>query len=95
MPDEPMIDISAVRKFINTELLYGEDQQINPTVNLIESGVIDSMGLLRLISFLEDYYSIEIPDEDIVPDNFRSLSSIEAFVASHMAVAQQSRGSSE
>jgi acyl carrier protein len=77
-------NLSSIRKFINTELLYREDQRIDPKVNLIETGVIDSMALLRLTSFLEDHYGIEIPDEDIVADNFRSLGSIEAFVASHM-----------
>jgi acyl carrier protein len=85
-------DLSSVRRFINTELLYREDQRIDPTVNLIESGVIDSMALLRLTSFLEEHYGIEIPDEDIVADNFRSLGSIEAFVATHMKKVQQSRG---
>jgi len=59
-------------------------------MNLIESGVIDSMTLLRLTSFLEEQYGIEIPDEDIVAENFRSLGSIEAFVASRMKNAQQS-----
>ncbi len=95
MPAEPVIDVSAVRKFINSELLYREDQGIDHTVNLIESGVINSMGLLRLISFLEDYYGIEIPDQDIVPDNFRSLGSIECFVASHMGGVQQPKGNSK
>ena len=77
-------DFSALRKFINTELLYREDQRIDHTVNLIESGVIDSMTLLRLTSFLEERYGIEMPDEDIVADNFRSLGSIEALIARHM-----------
>jgi acyl carrier protein len=85
-------NLSSIRTFINTELLYREDQRIDPTVNLIESGVIDSMALLRLTSFLEGHYGIEIPDEDIVADNFRSLGSIEAFVASHMKRAQQAKG---
>jgi acyl carrier protein len=76
-------NLSSIRAFINTELLYREDQRIDPEVNLIESGVIDSMALLRLTSFLEEHYGIEIPDEDIVADNFRSLGSIEAFVTSH------------
>jgi len=80
MPSESTVDLSAVRKFINGELLYREDQQIDPQANLIESGVIDSMTLLRLISFLEENYHIEIPDQEIMPDNFRSMSAIETFL---------------
>jgi acyl carrier protein len=83
MSNDTTNDLSSVRRFINTELLYREDQRIDPTVNLIESGVIDSMALLRLTSFLEEHYGIEIPDEDIIAANFRSLASIETFVANH------------
>ena len=92
MAGEPMIDLSAVRKFINSELLYREDQEIDGTIDLIESDVIDSMTLLRLISFLEENYGIEIPDQEIVPDNFRSLSSIGAFLKNHVGTAEEPRG---
>ena len=90
-----MIDVSSVRKFINTELLYREDQRIVATENLIEKGVIDSMSLLRLISYLEDCYGIEIPDEEILPDNFRSLSSIETLVANHLGGTHLPEGNSK
>jgi len=84
MSDDSGTDLSGVRKFLNTELLYREDQWIDPTLNLVESGVIDSITLVRLTSFLEEHYAIEIPDEDMVTENFRSLDSIEAFVASRL-----------
>lgn len=87
-----MIDLTAVRKFVNSELLYQEDQQIDDNVNLIESGVIDSMTLLRLVSFLEENYGIEIPDQEIVPDNFRSLNAISAFLASRVSATEQTKG---
>lgn len=88
MSEDTGTNFSALRNFINTDLLYREDQWIDITVNLIESGVIDSMALLRLTAFLEEHYGIEIPDEDIVADNFRSLGSIEAFVANQTKRAQ-------
>jgi acyl carrier protein len=88
MSGESMIDLSAVRKFINTELLYRQDQEIDYAENLIDSGVIDSMTLLRLLSFLEENYGIEIPDQEIVPDNFRSMSAIERFLAPYLGAAK-------
>ena len=90
MSEDTGTDFSAVRKFVNTELLYREDQRIDPDLNLIENGVIDSVTLVRVTSFLEEHYAIEIPDEDMVADNFRSLGSIEAFVASRTKRVQQS-----
>ena len=92
MSGEPMINLSAVRGFINTELLYREDQQIDPEENLIDSGVIDSMTLLRLISFLEENYGIEIPDQEIMPDNFRSMTAIDSFLSRRGAPAVQPQG---
>jgi acyl carrier protein len=92
MVGDAMIDLTAVRKFVNSELLYQEDQQIDDNVNLIESGVIDSMTLLRLVSFLEENYGIEIPDQEIVPDNFRSLNAISAFLASRVSATEQTKG---
>lgn len=94
MRGELTMDLSSVQKFINSELLYREDQAIDHTLNLIESGVIDSMTLLRLVSFLESQYGIEIPDEEILPDNFRSLASIEAFLASHVNTFREAKGNS-
>ena len=92
MSEDMGMDLSAIRKFINSELLYRQDREIDPTMNLIEGGVIDSMTLLRLTSFLEEQYGIGIPDEDIVADNFRSLGSIEAFVTRRMKRVQPSKG---
>ncbi|HXZ42012.1 MAG TPA: acyl carrier protein [Terriglobales bacterium] len=80
MPAAPMIDMSAVKKFIVDELLYGDEQELGPETNLIETGVIDSMSLLRLIGFLEERFGVEVPDEAVIPDNFRSLKAIEAFL---------------
>ncbi len=69
----------TVKAFIKQELSYGLDD-FNPEADLIEQGVVDSMSLLRLISFLEEHFQIEVRDEDLVPDNFRSLAAIETFV---------------
>ena len=44
--------------------------------SLTESGVIDSIGLLQLVDYLESTYTIEIPMDIITPDNFDTLSGI-------------------
>ena len=49
---------------------------------LIENRVIDSMGLLRLVSWLEDQYGVSIPDEEIVPSNFGTIAGIDELVQS-------------
>ena len=80
MPSEPQIDLSSIKNFIRTELIYDDEKDFDENTNLIERGIIDSMSLVRLISFLEEIYEIQVQDEDIVPENFSSLSKISTFI---------------
>ncbi|WP_407563179.1 phosphopantetheine-binding protein [Streptomyces sp. 184] len=50
--------------------------------DLLHNGVIDSLALLTLVSWLENEYALDIDAMDVVPDNFRTAASIDAFVAS-------------
>ena len=43
--------------------------------------MIDSLGVTQLVTFLEERYSIRVTDDELVPDNFRSLQRMEAFIA--------------
>ncbi len=48
--------------------------------NLIESGVIDSMDIVELLTSIEDAFGIEVDGDDIIPENFESIDSIEKLV---------------
>ena len=48
--------------------------------NLIETGILDSFSMFRLISFLEATFGIKIPMEELSPENFNSLEHVAAFV---------------
>jgi len=50
--------------------------------SLTTNGVIDSLAIFRLVSFLEDTFGIRIADEEIVNENFQSINDIERLVAS-------------
>ena len=81
MPSEPQIDLASIKTFIRTELIYDDEKDFDENTNLIERGIIDSMSLVRLISFIEENYEIQVQDEDIVPENFSSLNKISNFIA--------------
>jgi acyl carrier protein len=49
--------------------------------SLITTGVLDSMGIFRLVSFLEETFSVAIDDEEITGENFSSINAIQEFVA--------------
>jgi acyl carrier protein len=71
-----------IEQFILSELTQGRDiSAIDPTENLLSKGIVDSHGVMELVGFLQDRYGIAVGDEDLTPENFESVASIEAFVA--------------
>jgi Acyl carrier protein len=77
----------AVREFIAENFLFRADADISDSQSLLESGVIDSTGVLELIAFLESTYGISIADEEIVPENLDSVDNMTKYLARKLPVA--------
>jgi acyl carrier protein len=77
------MSVSAdIEQFILSELTQGRGiTKIDPSENLLSKGIVDSHGVMELVGFLEERYGISVGDEDLAPENFESVASIEAFVA--------------
>lgn len=76
----------TIRGFINEEILHGTPTiPLNDQYPLIESGIIDSMGVMTLLAFLEDKFSIQIPGDELIPENFATISTITILVDRHTA----------
>lgn len=72
---------SDLERFILDEIVQGTDvESVDPREDLLASGVIDSHGLMEVVAFLESRYGVAVSDDDLLPENFESLESIEAFV---------------
>ena len=70
-----------IRQFIIDNFLFGEPEpQLSNDDSLLDQGIIDSMGVLELVTFLEDKYEIEIPDDELVPTNLDSVNRMIEFV---------------
>lgn len=68
---------SEIMTFINSEILDGDfDDHLTDDTNLIDDGIIDSMGIMKLLTYLEDTFSIKIDGDDLVPENFESIDAI-------------------
>jgi len=74
--------IEQTRDFIVSNFLYGDDEKLAHDTSFMIEGIIDSTGILELITFLEETYQIRIADEEIIPENMDSLESIEKFLSS-------------
>lgn len=76
------IDIERdVREFIAENFVMDEAaDELDADASLTQSGVLDSMGVLELIMFLEERFGIEVPDEDTLPENLDSVNRIADYV---------------
>lgn len=82
----------ALWQFITTNFYPGQDFVLNENLSLLDSGLLDSTGVLELITFLESRFGITVEDTEVVPENLDSLASIEAFVKRKQAAqAPQAR----
>jgi acyl carrier protein len=70
-----------IRDFVVTNFLFGQDDgTLMPDESFLESGVVDSTGVLELVAFLEETYHIKIQDNELVPENLDSIHKAAAFV---------------
>ena len=53
---------------------------VNKDTALLEKGILDSLGILDVVSFLENEFSLVVSDEELVPENFQSLGTLTTFV---------------
>ncbi len=75
-----------IREFIRDNFLFREDRDtIADSESLLDTGVIDSTGVLELVAYLETEFGLDIADADIVPDNLDSIERIDDFVARKLA----------
>lgn len=70
-----------VREFIFENFLFGQnDQVLNNDDSLLDNGIIDSTGVLELITFLEERFQIAVDDTELVPENLDSVSRLTSFI---------------
>jgi acyl carrier protein len=73
---------SVVRAFIATRLAPSAGRtEIADDEDLIDTGIVNSLGIFQLVAFLEERFQISISDEQITPENFGTIDRIEAMVA--------------
>ena len=71
----------ALRNYVCTELLgNGTGTEIDDEENLLLSGLVDSMGMMRLVLYIEENFSVAVPPEDVTIENFSTISSIAKYL---------------
>ena len=69
-----------VREYIVDNFLFGSDEGLKDDASFLDEGIIDSTGVLELVTFLENTYSITVDDDELIPENLDSITSVVNFV---------------
>jgi acyl carrier protein len=69
-----------IRDFVVTNFLFGDASSLQDTTSFLESGIVDSTGMLELIMFLEQTYDIKIEPEEMLPENLDSVNKVVQFL---------------
>jgi len=73
-----------IREFVVEKLAQSKGITVtSDSDSLTENGIIDSLGIFRLVAFLEETFHLSIADEDITHENFRSIDAIRDYVVNH------------
>ena len=79
---------SRIRLFIDENFIFSEDDaNLDGSTSLLEAGLVDSTGILELVTFLESDFAIQVADAEIVPENLDSIDAIVAYVAGKLGNA--------
>lgn len=72
---------SLIRAYISENILFSSNgYPYADDASFLEEGIVDSMGIMELVAFVDDNFGIEVEDEELVPDNFDSISRLASYI---------------
>ena len=69
-----------IRDYLAEHFPAARSRRLDPDEPLLTNGILDSLGVLDVVAFLETEFKIMVADEDLLPENFESLARLTAFV---------------
>ncbi len=69
-----------IRTFIVENFLFGNDEKLANDTSFLDEGIIDSTGILELVSFIEEDFNIKVADDELVPENLDSINNVVAYL---------------
>jgi acyl carrier protein len=75
-----------IHDYLEENILFeSADDSISDDDSFMENGIIDSTGILELVSFIEQKFDFRVGDEDLVPDNFDSVNNLVDYIKKKIA----------
>lgn len=71
---------TKIKAFVVENYLFGEDGDLKDDTSFLDEGIIDSTGILELVSYLEEEFDISVEDEDLIPENLDSIDNVVGYL---------------
>ena len=77
--DVSSVTADRIRQFVFEKFPLARKRSVKDSDELLESGIVDSLGILDLVALLETEFGLTVSDDDLLPENFRSIERISEF----------------
>lgn len=71
---------NTIKQFIIENFLFGNNDGLTDDTSFLEEGIIDSTGVLEMVTFLEENFEITVNDDELIPENLDSINKITAYL---------------
>lgn len=71
---------AKIRGFVVENFLFGNEDGVKDDTSFLDEGIIDSTGILEMVSYLEAEFSISVDDEELIPENLDSINNVVAYL---------------
>lgn len=76
---------AQIRKYVSENLLFSDNGfEYDDDDSFLQEGIVDSVGVLELVLFVEETFGVAVEDQEITPDNFDSVSKLASYIRSKM-----------
>lgn len=81
-----MDNMKRILEFFSENFMVEFNGKFNYDDSLLDKGIIDSTGVLEIVTFLENTFGIQVEDEEIIPSNFDSINNINSYISRKLAL---------
>jgi acyl carrier protein len=71
---------TQIKKFIIDNFMFGNSNEIKDDTSFLGEGIIDSTGVLELVTFIEETFDLKVDDEELIPENLDSVDNLTGYL---------------
>ena len=77
---------AKLREFVKTHFLLGDDSKLKDDDSFMNKGIVDSTGILEVVSFVEETFGFRVADEELVPENLDSINNLVTYIKGKLEI---------